>query len=391
VTDETASSDVDVRDTPLAARPRPAARILCAELPGWAWPRVMADVTAITQVILAKYDMCLPLNRQERASSRCGLHLARSTQCDWVEAAYEQTYRIVDAMMADSLDAHCIATDATGAPVRVSGGTAPWHVFVFIADANHIVFRSARHHDGDTIRGFLDEFRGYLLADAATIYDALYETGDVIEVSCWAHLRRYFWKARVTEPGLALEALAILAKIFEVGRAAWEIPMPERTDARARLIQPHLDLLDRWVQAVSPRVEAKSPLAAALTYYENQHATLRTFLKDGHLRLDNNISEQQLRHLVLGLHNWNVFETPAGLRWYCVFRSLIASCSLHGIEPQEYLNEVLRLAPHWSTRDMLALSPRYWLQTRAALSDDHKAIIAPPWLNTSARPEQTAA
>lgn len=375
---------IDVCDPPLASSPRPA-RIVCAEIPGSLWPRTMADVSAITQVILSKYDMCLPLNRQERASARCGFYLPRSTQCDWIEAAYAQTYRIVDAMMADSMNAHCIGTDATGAPVRMRGGSVNWHVFVFIADASHVVFRPTRHHDGDAIRDLLGEYRGFLLADAATIYDALYESGHIIEVSCWAHLRRYFWKARSTEPRLATEALAIIAKIFEVGRDAWEIPMPERTEARARLVQPHLDLLDAWVERVRPGVDAKSPLAAALTYYKNQHATLRTFLKDGHLRLDNNLCEQQLRNLVLGRHNWHHFETRAGLDWYCVFRSLIASCALHGLEPQDYLNEVLRLAPHWSTAKMLDLSPRYWAETRAALSEEQKAIITPPWLSSSAR------
>lgn len=374
----------DLCDAPLPSSPHPA-RIVCAEIPGSLWPRTMADVSAITEVILSKYDMCLPLHRQERASARCGLHLPRSTQCDWIEAAHDQTYRIVEAMMADSRRAHCLATDATGAPVRMRGGSVGWHVFVFLADASHVVFRPTRHHDGDAIRHLLGDYRGYLLADAATIYDALYQGGAIVEVSCWAHLRRYFWKARITEPRLATEALAIIAKIFEVGRDAWEIPMPERTEARARLVQPHLDLFDAWVEHVRPDVEEKSPLAAALTYYKNQHATLRTFLKDGRLRLDNNLCEQQLRNLVLGLHNWNVFETPAGLDWYCVFRSLIASCGLHGLEPQDYLNEVLRLAPHWSTTKMLELSPRYWKQTRAALSEEQRAIITPPWLPSSAR------
>lgn len=356
-------------------------RIVCAELPGSVWPRVMADVSSVTQIILSKYDMCLPLHRQERASPRCGYHLPRSTQCDWVEAAYSLLYRVVDAMFEDSLNAHCLATDATTAPIRSAGESVPWHVFVFIADASHVVFRPARHHNGDTIRAFLGRYRGYLLADAAPIYDSLYEAGLIVEVSCWAHLRRYFFKARVTEPALALEALAIIGKIFEVGRDTDSIPMPERTTARARQVQPYLELFDRWIAANREGVEARSKLAAAFTYYDNQYDTLRTFLRDGELRLDNNISEQQLRHLVVGLHNWNVFETSAGLDWYCVFRSLIASCTLHGIEAQDYLDEVLRLAPHWPITEMLALSPREWPRTRASLTTEQQAIISPPWVH----------
>ena len=359
-------------------------RIICAELPGSVWPRVMADVSAVTQIILSKYDMCLPLHRQERVSPRCGYHLPRSTQCDWIETAYSYVHRIVDAMFEDSMNAHCLATDATSAPIRAARKSVPWQVFVFIADASHVVFRPARHHDGETIRAFLAQYSGYLLADAATIYDALFESGRIVEVSCWAHLRRYFFKARTTEPVLALEALAIIAKIFEVGRETEDIPMPQRTAVRACRVQPHLDLLDRWIAENRSRVEPRTKLAAGFTYYDNQYKTLRTFLRDGELRLDNNISEQQLRHLVLGLHNWNVFETSAGLDWYCVFRSLIASCAMHGIEVQHYLDEVLRLAPHWPVSNMLALSPRDWTRTRASLTAEQREIISPPWVRRGA-------
>jgi hypothetical protein len=38
-------------------------------------------------------------------------------------------------------------------------------------------------------------FKGYLVADAHTVYDHLYTSGDVVEVGCWAHCRRYFFKA----------------------------------------------------------------------------------------------------------------------------------------------------------------------------------------------------
>ena len=357
-----------------------APRILCAEIPGYLWPRCMADVSAITQVILAKYDMCLPLHRQERVSPRCGFHLPRSTQCDWLSAAFGDSYRIVDAMMDEARrTAFCIGTDATGAPVRMSRECASWHVFVFVADDDHIVFRPSRYHTSAAIAELLEGFEGHLLSDASLIYDALHRDQGIVEVCCWAHVRRYFWKCRATEPALSLEGLAIISKLFEIGREAKEIAMPARTDERARRAQPILDLFDRWIERIRPRADDKSPLAAALTYYDNQREGLRTFLSDGRLRLDNNVCEQQLRNLVLGRHNWNYFENEAGLSWYCVFRSLIASCGLHGLEPQDYLEEILRLAPHWPSNRMLALSPKHWVATRSGLSAEQLAIINPAW------------
>jgi transposase len=357
--------------------------IVRAELPSSLWPRTMADASAITEVIFAKYDLSLPLHRQERASPRLGFQLPRSTLCGWLSEAHGYLYRIVDAMMTESCKtAHCIATDATSAPVRQLGRCGSLHVFVFIADQQHVIFRPTLEHTGDAIAGLLDGFRGKLLSDAASIYGALYERG-IIAVFCWAHVRRYFWRARETDPVRAEEAIAILAKLFEVERDTADIPMPARTKERARRAAPILVILDAWIARVRPTVEPRTPLAAALTYYDNQRDGLRRFLDDGWLRIDNNLCEQQLRCLVLGRRNWTFFENVNGARWWCVFRSLIASCALHGLEPSLYIEEVLRLAPHWPLHRMLELSPRYWAHTRAALAPAQREILRRPWETVS--------
>jgi transposase len=79
------------------------------------------------------------------------------------------------------------------------------------------------------------------------------------------------------------------------------------------------------------------------------------------------------------VNNWQYFQSETGLRWYTVFRSLIASCKLLHICPQRYLECVLRLAPHWPKRKLLDLSPRYWKATAARLTPEQIAIVAPAW------------
>jgi hypothetical protein len=140
-----------------------------------------------------------------------------------------------------------------------------------------------------------------------------------------------------------------------------------------------LKLFDDWLDRHRAHVDPRSPLRAAITYADNQRGELRRFLEDGRLRIDNNVCEGQLRNLVLGLNNWQRFETPNGLRWYTVFRSLIASCQLHDLCPQRYLECVLRLAPHWPKRRMLELAPKYWRATAARLTPEQQAIVRPSW------------
>jgi transposase len=357
-----------------------AKSVLAAPLPEGVWPTVMADPSAVAQIIVSKYDDVLPLHRQERISVRLGFALPRSTQCGWLTFAYGFVYRVVEAMLDEARrTAFCIATDATGAPVRVKGGSVKWHVFVLIADRDHVIFRYADEHSGATVRAFLSGFHGYLLADAAPIYDVLYREEGMIEIACWFHCRRYFWKALETERDRAMEALSMIAKLFEAERACRDLPMPERTAERARRCEPILRLFDDWVEQHRGKADPRGRLATAIGYYQNQRTALRRFLDDGRLSLDNGVSERALRNLVLGRHNWGSFANETGLEWYTVFRSLIASCALHELNAQEYLEQLLRLAPHWPVTRMLELAPKYWAKTIAGLDARHRAILARPW------------
>ena len=47
--------------------------------------------------------------------------------------------------------------------------------------------------------------------------------------------------------------------------------------------------------------------------------------------------------------------------------SLIASCRLPGIDPQQYFDEVMRALPDWPKERYLELSPKYWRTTRSKL------------------------
>lgn len=246
--------------------------IVVAPLPESLWPRVMADPSAIAHIIVSKYDDSLPLNRQERISDRDGFRLPRSTQCGWLRPSHQILYRIGDAMFDEmKATSFCIATDATGARVRIEGETrcANWHIFVFIGDRDHVVFRYSPEHTSDAVSTMLAGYRGHLLADAAPIFDPLYEDGTIIELACWFHTRRYFYKALESCRELALEPLAIIGKIFAVERQTRELPLPLKTRARAEGARPMLALLDGWIDRHSGSVDPRSPLDAAITYYQN--------------------------------------------------------------------------------------------------------------------------
>ena len=76
---------------------------------------------------------------------------------------------------------------------------------------------------------------------------------------------------------------------------------------------------------------------------------------------------------------WKVIDELLARGELPTFRSLIASCALHDIKAYEYLEQVLRLAPHWRVSRMLELSPKYWKATLAKLDERQRKILVPPW------------
>jgi transposase len=377
---------------------RPA--IIIAPLPESIWPNVMGDPSAIAHVIISKYGDLLPLNRQQSISARQGFLLPKSTQCGWLNAANGFCGPVVDAMFDDGRkNAFLIATDATGAsvlPPRKNTDGAPgaprlwpaerrrcdsWHVFVFIADRDHVVFRYDRENNGAVMAKMLKGFSGNLLADAASVFDVLYRDHGMTEHGCWFHCRRPFYRALETDRERAFEALSLIGKLFEVDRnlRAQNLELEAFTRLRAERSRPILTLFDGWIALHRERVDPRGPLDAAIGYYDNQRDALHRFLEDGRIRLDNNLSEQELRNLVIGEANWIFFANETGIRWYTTFRSLITSCRLHGLNPEIYLEQLLRIVPNWPKNRALELSPKYWLQTVASLDARWRAMLARPW------------
>jgi hypothetical protein len=60
--------------------------------------------------------------------------------------------------------------------------------------------------------------------------------------------------------------------------------------------------------------------------------------------------------------------------------SLLASCSLHKIEPFAYMRDLLCLVPRWPSHRVLELAPAYWRETleKREAHAAHTFAPAPP-------------
>jgi transposase len=334
------------------------------ELPierGLAGPGFLADT------IVKRWQDHLPLHRQERIFAREGWALSRSTICGWHQALKGLVAPLIEAMWEDALLAPYLCTDATGVLVQELDKCRNAHFFVVAAPDKHVLFGYTPKHNGKAVDALIGGYRGYLVADAHSVYNHLYRSGEVIEVGCWAHARRYFFKALETEPALAQEALTLIQGLFLIERAHQAESLEARKAAREHESRPLLEAFFAWCADKAGSVLDETPIKKAIGYAQNQRAPLSRFVDDARLPLHNNFSERALRREALGRKNWLFVGSDDGGETNAVFVSLLASCQLHDIEPFAYLRDLLCLLPSWKKSDVLRLAPAYWKET---LKDD---------------------
>lgn len=344
-------------------RDRVESTLVQAPSPELPIPRCVAGPGLLADTIVRRWQDHLPLYRLERVYSRDGLDLARSTICGWHAALAELVNPLIAVMWKDALSAPYLCTDATGVLVQALERCRHAHFWVVVAPERHVLFKYTPKHDGAAVDDCLSGYKGYLVADAASVYEHLYRTGNVIEVGCWAHTRRYFWKSLSTDPERSRHALGIIGALFRIERVHKGLDPKKRLEVRRNESKPFVNAFFEWCDKECLVVLDETPISKGIGYARNQKVALSRFLEDGRLPLHNNISEGQLRREAIGRKNWLFVGNDEGGAVNAAFVSLLASCQLHGIEPVSYLRDLFCLLPSWSQLRLLDLAPASWKKT----------------------------
>lgn len=340
--------------------------------------RGLAGPGLIADTIVRRWQDHLPANRLEGIYARDGLELARATICGWHMELAELAKPLVDAMWKDALGSPVLCTDATGVLVQDKEKCRRGHFWVVIAPQRHVLFRFSAKHNGKAVDRLVAGYKGFLVADAHAVYDHIFQDGTIIEVSCWAHARRYFYKALLTDPERAKSAIAMIKELFKLEEECAKVPPSARLATRALRSKPIVDRFFTWCEAEVDGVVDESPIALAIRYALNQRLGLQRFLNDGRLPIHNNHSELALRREAIGRKNWLFVGNDEGGETNATFVTLLASCQLHRIEPWAYLRDLLCLLPTWPKSRVLELSPLHWNQT-AQQPDVQQRLAANPF------------
>jgi hypothetical protein len=307
--------------------------------------------------------------------------------------------------------AYCIATDATGIlvqPIRTHEKQRrpckKGHYLVQIADRDHVFFEYLERETSAAIGAAFRGYSGYVQADAKSVFDVLFvppeQTDDGCErdeVGCLSHCRRKFWEATIAKDAVAREGLARLSRIFELDATWRSKPPSEIKRLRDQHLRPHVDAFFAWVDVEYEKVRhQRGLLCSALGYAHRQKPALTRFLDDGRLVLENNRSERALRSVAVGRKAWLFVGSDDHAVSTSHLFTLVASARLHGVDPEAYLRDMIRVLPHWPRDRYLELAPLFWKATRAQLittelDAEIGPLTIPERLPTSDATEQRAA
>lgn len=345
--------------------------ILTAEKPAGAYDKAGYGPGVLAHLAVAKCADAIPIYRLAKQYRRSGVPVSRSSLNDLFHRTAEETAPLAQRLLALTAQQLVVQADETTVRVLAEGKTRTAWLWTFLAqaDGKHLIaYCYSPSRSGETPLSVLGGTKGFLVSDGYTGYNKVTTPEGRERVGCIAHLRRRFFDALPSAPQ-ARQALDLILEVYRVERAAAELNVfgtPQHLALRREKSRQAMDDLHAWLVAEQPKHLPKGPLGEAIGYALNQWRPLTRFLDDARLPVDNNASERALRPAALGRKNYLFVGNDHAGQNIAGLYALIATCEVNGVNPFEYLADVLpRLATHPVSR-IDELLPHRWTPAQPA-------------------------
>jgi len=315
----------------------------------------------VAHLVTAKCADSIPIYRLEKEYQRIGIPIKRSTMTDLFHRAGELARPLSERNLVLVARDEVVHADETSIKVIDAGKCRNGFIWTFRA-GKIIAYRFAPSRSGTTPKQVLGGSKGTLVVDAYSGYNVVEEVSNRERAACHAHVRRYFFDALPTAPE-AKQALDFILDLYRVEHEATEkriVRTPAHLELRQEKSAAIRERFKAWLEAEKPRHLPKGPMGTAIQYTLNNWEELGRFLVDARVPLDNNPAESALRRVALGRKNFLFVGHDQAGRNVAGLYSLVATCEAHGINPVEYLSDVLlRVQTHPMSR-IDELLPQNW-------------------------------
>ncbi len=338
-----------------------SSKIITARKPASMIPKSIGSADAFAAVVTAKYVDALPLYRQVNILNRSGIDISHSTLANWCVLLGSKNQVIIDAMKESLLKETLICADETTVQVlreKDRAAQSKSYMWVYRSGeftANPIVIYDYQpSRSSACAKGFLGHYGGYLLSDGYAVYDCLEH---VTQAACLAHVRRIFTDAQKARPskkaGKIEKALNYIGKLYQIEKETKPLSSLERQRLRLENSKPILDDFHQWLIKAKSTALPKSALGKAINYSLNQWPKLLTYLENGEISIDNNVTERDIRPFTAGRKNWMFSTSVDRAKASANLYSLVMTCRANGINPYYYFQHLFTELPKCQSSDNL--------------------------------------
>jgi hypothetical protein len=149
-----------------------------------------------------------------------------------------------------------------------------------------------------------------------------------------AHARRKLFEAhKPNASDITAQAVALIARLYEVEREAPELEPGQRLLLRQSRAEPITDALHVWLLEKRQTLAKADIMAKAVDYSLSNWGTLTRCLDNGQGPIDNNAAENAIRPLAIGRKNWLFVGSQQAGERAAVMLSRIESAKISGHDP----------------------------------------------------------
>lgn len=348
--------------------------VTIAPLPPRLVPQSKLGLGLAVYLLLSRFDDHVAYYTLERIfRERFGVVISRQQMVQWVEKVAHLLQAIYWLIWQELKAGDYLQIDESPVKVldpEVKGKAAQGYLWFYSTPGGYVFleFHQSRGRAGPRER--LRGFRGTMQTDGYELYDALRkeQPSRLRRIGCASHARRKFYKALLESCSEALWFIGQMHQLYRLERELKDCSPEERRKGRLPKAPAIWLAMKRRAEAIrsDPRVLPKSTLGKAVRYLLNEYTALVGYLRDGRFEIDSNLVENDVRPSAVGKRRWLFIGHPdAGWRSAVIY-TLIQSCRRHGINPQEYLTDVLARLPSMTSNQVRELLPDQWSKARHA-------------------------
>lgn len=337
--------------------------ITIADLPSLPIPKGNADAGLLAYILISKFVDHLPFYRLVKIFKRQKVDIAESTIGGWFSATCRLLEPLYEALKKQILASDYLMADETPLPVLTKdkpGATHKGYDWVYYDPIRRMVlfdYRKSRGKEGpDEI---LENFSGHLQTDGYDAYHHFEKRSNITLLSCMAHARRYFDKAKDNDPDRASKALKMFQELYETERIMRQHNLtPEQIRiVRQWISVPDLEKMEEWFREEIYKVVPKSAIGKAFAYSLKLWHRLKRYVDDGRFQIDNNLIENSIRPVALGRKNYLFAGSHDAAKNAAMIYSLLSTCKLNDVEPFEWLKETISKIPDYPANQLHKILP----------------------------------